>query len=325
MAILSELPKIRTRGKQVCNVVNSNQLAQGIMKSQLFTNGLKTGTVALGLLCLTAQGASANPLNGVVFNVFLECLNDGVVLQRDDARVNEYNWQYAIDPTNDGSGGSKFEMFGMGVRETQDSVWVVLNGNTPLAGVFDSAAADDNIGWGDLFFNLNPTTDFQTASGEGSLYGVRFAGTNDSGVSEVGLYGNVTAQSVTGANHGYASLNAYDNAIASADLGDMNADGYLDNGQRYYQGSSSLNTIASGTFLSGINWLSEQELADGHFDSSLFGGSKTIAFSFNKSSVFGEPEAATQSVPEPSSLIGLAFLGLSAFGVKRHKKQSSNC
>ena len=117
-------------------------------------------------------------------------------------------WNYSIDAFNDGSGGANFEIKGLAIKETATDIVVALTGGTPLTGVYDSGAADKNIGWGDMFFNFSGKN-FTTASNSKSLFGVRFAGTNDSLAPSVGLYGNVQAVSVTSTNHGYNSLKQY--------------------------------------------------------------------------------------------------------------------
>ncbi|MGA9380358.1 MAG: XDD3 family exosortase-dependent surface protein, partial [Phormidium sp.] len=123
-----------------------------------------------------------------------------------------YNgWNYGIDAFNDGSGGAGYEIKGMAIKEVGDSIFVALTGGMPLTGVANGGAADGNVGWGDLFFNLSGTN-FQTASSTNSLFGVRFAGTNDSNAATTGVYKNVSATSVAVANHGYSSLNHYYNS-----------------------------------------------------------------------------------------------------------------
>ncbi len=263
------------------------------------------------------------------------------------------DWNYGIDAFNDGSGGSQYEIKGMAIKETADSIFVALTGGTPLTGVSDSMAADGNIGWGDLFFNFSGK-DFQTASNEGSLFGVRFAGTNDSFVNQVGVYGNVKADSVTTTNHGYGSLKQYYNAgwektnTQGTDLPTANA------AYNYFYGSTVarnpttsntpiLNAIKSGNFLGGIDLLNITELNQagldfGHFSAN---GSQTVGFKFNRSllpqqggnfvsNLFIECgndgvalHGQLKAVPEPSSLAGIAVVGLMIGGTQlRRRKQA---
>lgn len=67
--------------------------------------------------------------------------------------------------------------------------------------------------------------------------------------------------------------------------------------------------IASGNFLTDIAFLAQgnvtQQLLDTGYDAKNLNGSHTIAFKFNKSALSG-----TTSVPEPSSIISLAVIGL---------------
>ncbi|MDY7013495.1 MAG: XDD3 family exosortase-dependent surface protein, partial [Cyanobacteriota bacterium] len=90
------------------------------------------------------------------------------------------DWNYGIDAVGDGSGGSEYDIKGLAVKETADSIFVALTGGMSLTGAYAGDAADDNIGWGDLFFNFSGK-DFQTAQQDGEIFGIRFAGTNDSG------------------------------------------------------------------------------------------------------------------------------------------------
>src|SRR6476646_2531575 len=108
------------------------------------------------------------------------------------------DWNYGIDAFNDGSGGSQYEIKGMAIKETSDSIWVALTGGTSLAGNSDSQALGGSIGWGDLFFNFSGKN-YQTANSAGDLFGIRFAAANDSKVS-LGVYQNAKAVSVATQN-----------------------------------------------------------------------------------------------------------------------------
>ncbi|WRH66889.1 MAG: XDD3 domain-containing surface protein [Planktothrix sp. GU0601_MAG3] len=84
-------------------------------------------------------------------------------------------WNYGIDSFTDGSDSEAYNIRGIAIKETSDSVFVALTGGTPITGVSNSGAADGNIGWGDLFLNFTGKN-FTTASNQKSLLGVRFAG-----------------------------------------------------------------------------------------------------------------------------------------------------
>lgn len=270
-------------------------------------------------------------------------------------------WNYSIDSFSDGSGGSGYEIQGLAIKETADSIFVALTGGTPLTGVAASGAADGNIGWGDMFFNFSGK-DFATAQAEGGLFGVRFAATNDSGVSQLGLYGNVVAQSVTGENNGYSSLKQYYDwgwnraNTMGTDLATSDA------AYNYLYGSSVaatpttantpiLNSIQSGNFLGAIASLDgAQLLARGlnfsHFNAA---GSQTLGFQLDKSLLKGVlPAGLTpfmahillecgndgvalagnvtipqqQEVPEPATLVGLGSIAL-AFWSNRKRRETN--
>lgn len=252
------------------------------------------------------------------------------------------DWNYGIDAFKDGSGGSHFDIKGMAIKDAGDRVFVALTGGTPLGGVYNSGAADRNIGWGDLFFNFSDKT-FKQANAAGELFAVRFAGTNDSGAASTGVYSGVTAKSVTGTNHGYKHLKQYYNY----GWGKANTQG-TDIATRqaaydYYGRYDAIrNVIGSGTKVGDIESLNLDSLVAEGLDFGNFGanGTHTIGFAFNKSmmaagsymaNVFlecgndavalgGELEDSV-STPEPASLLG--FLALGAIGTAALKRRET--
>ncbi|MCL1470038.1 PEP-CTERM sorting domain-containing protein [Argonema antarcticum] len=278
------------------------------MKSPKLSNLLKVAATAIGIISMTGTAANAFELsNGTTINTFLECLNDGVSMVVGSSAA-QNGWYYATDASNDGSGGSPYEIYGMGVKETADSIIVALKANTPLIGNAYGGVADGNVGWGDMFFNFSGLN-FMDAMNQGKLYGVKFAGTNDSGVANVGLYNGVTAKSVAVENSGYASINDYNSAHPGSNLGDLAAN------TNYFDKTKSLNVIDSGKFLSSINFLNNTQLADAGFNLNKFAGSETIAFKIAKSAV---------AVPEPGTLGGLALIGMTLAASKLRKQSAAN-
>ncbi|WP_254173650.1 XDD3 family exosortase-dependent surface protein [Planktothrix pseudagardhii] len=252
-------------------------------------------------------------------------------------------WNYGIDSFLDGSGGESFNIRGIATKETSDSIFVALTGGTPLNGVANSGAADGNIGWGDLFLNFT-NKNFTTASSQKSLFGVRFAGTNDSQVATTGLYGNVKGVSVTNVNHGYNSLLQYYNAgfdKANTQGTDLATKASV---YSYFGNGTILNVIDSGAKkLGDIGSLSAKDLQNQGLDFGFFkaSGTQTMGFSLNKSdlgladgnydymaSIFlecGNDGVALKGkidVPEPGSLAGLALVGLTVLGSRLSKRQS---
>ncbi|MEG4285464.1 PEP-CTERM sorting domain-containing protein [Microcoleus sp. A006_D1] len=259
-------------------------------------------------------------------------------------------WNYAIDSFNDGVtgpqvGGGAFEFYGIAVKETSDTAFVAINSNLTLAGYADSAAAKGNINYGDLFFNFSGQN-FNTANANRSLFAVRFADGNDSGVATTGVYSNVTAKNVTQTNSGFVNLNQFNTYVAShggtPSMGDLAAT------DPYFQQTGNwtvLNSIAAGTKVADINSLTPATLSALGLNFAQFNavGSQTIGFSFNKSSMpsgnyianfFAECandaiaiKASFQNaeaVPEPSTwfgtLVGLSFLGMGAAKRKMKSK-----
>jgi hypothetical protein len=256
-------------------------------------------------------------------------------------------WNYAIDSFNDGVtgtqiGGGDFEFYGIAIKETSDTAFIAINSNLSLAGYADPLAQRGNINYGDLFFNFSGQN-FNTANANGSLFGIRFADGNDSGVATTGVYTNVTAKSVTQINSGFSNLNEYNTRVASQgktpSLGDLAAT------DPYFQqtgNSTVLNSIATGTKVGEINFLTPATLSALGLNFAQFNavGSQTIGFSFNKSSMpsgnyianfFAECandgiaiQGSFEAVPEPSTwfgtLVGLSFLGIGAAKRKIKRK-----
>ncbi|MEP0786209.1 XDD3 family exosortase-dependent surface protein [Coleofasciculus sp. FACHB-129] len=247
--------------------------------------------------------------------------------QQANAGTIHKDWNYSIDAFNDGSGGSGYEIKGMAIKETSDSIFVALTGGTSLTGTYASGAADKNIGWGDLFFNFTDKT-FKAASDAKSLFGIRFAATNDSMVSSTGVYQNVQAASVTATNDGYSSLKQYYNSgwdrenTQGTDLA-TKTDAYA-----YFGEGSILNVIGSGTKVGDITMLTASALSTAGLDFAKFSasGSQTIGFQFSKSLFEGGNYIANtfiecgndgvvlkgnlKDVPEPSGIAGIAVVGL---------------
>jgi hypothetical protein len=253
-------------------------------------------------------------------------------------------WNYGIDSFTDGSGGEAFNIRGIAIKETSDSIFVALTGGTPITGVYESGAADKNIGWGDLFLNFT-NKNFTTASNEKSLLGVRFAGTNDSKVATTGLYGNVKGASVAVENDGYSSLKQY----YDYGWGQANTQGTdiatKAAAYNYFGQGTILNVIDSGANkLGGIQNLSAAALTGQGLDFGFFkaSGTQTLGFSLNKADLgladgnynymanlfleCGNDGVALNggvSVPEPGSLAGLALVGLTLLGGSRLSKRQS--
>jgi hypothetical protein len=258
-------------------------------------------------------------------------------------------WNYAIDSFNDGVtgtqiGGGDFEFYGIAIKETSDTAFIAINSNLSLAGYADPLAQRGNINYGDVFFNFSGQN-FNTANANGSLFGIRFADGNDSGVATTGVYTNVTAKSVTQTNSGFTNLNQYNTRVASQgktpSMGDLAAT------DPYFQQTGDntvLNSIATGTKVGEINFLTPATLNALGLNFAQFNavGSQTIGFSFNKSSMpsgnyianfFAECandaiaiQGSFEAVPEPSTwfgtLVGLSFLGIGAAKRKIKRKIS---
>lgn len=256
------------------------------------------------------------------------------------------NWNYGIDSFTDGSVGDSFNIKGMAIKQTNDSIYVGLTGGTPLAGVPENGTLNNHVSYGDLFFNFTGQN-FQNAQGNNKLFGVRFAQSNDTPVS-LGVYKNVQAFSPTTSNNGYGSLRQYyDYGYNKPNT--MGTD--LPTAQSVYNylypsnvasNPTTSNTpilaeILSGNKIGNITLLSSTELSSlglnfGHFNAS---GNQTFGFKFNRNllpdgSFIGHLflecgndgvaiAANLTPVPESSTLGALALFGITLYGMKRRQ------
>ena len=265
------------------------------------------------------------------------------------------DWNYTIDSFQDGSGGQKYDIKGMAIKETADSIFVALTGGTPLAGHTDTRAVGDSIGWGDAFFNFSGK-DFQTALADGDIIGVKFAEENDTDLA-TGVYQVDSLTSITTQNRGYSNLKKYFNKFGDkANMGDLQTH---DEAYRYLYGDAVANNptrqntklnnvIGSGTRLGDVELLNFAGLTSEGLDFAAVPGgmfdTHTFGFRFDRSYVDGLSDeyiahlllecandgiALTgefQPVPESaSSLFGFAAVGLAlaGTGLKRRKQQSN--
>lgn len=257
------------------------------------------------------------------------------------------SWNYVRDSFNDSTytesgspitvGGTLFELYGLAIKQEGDTISVAFNTNLGLGGHATTLAADGNIGWGDLIFNFGDTQ-----------YGVRFAATNDSQVSELGLYENITTADVTAANYGWPTIQQYENKVVShlaageSLYGDLGA-GTTELGDRTTAGKLPT-VIGSGTKVANDNFqlldaatLTDLDFATGLNANGATLGSKTIAFSFTRSAAMvgnftatlfaecfndgvalkGTLDDSSQDVPESSGWVTLTLLAVGIVGFRQ--------
>lgn len=263
---------------------------------------------------------------------------------------------YSQDSVTDGEGRvtngvSAFELFGTGYVQDGNHLIVGISSKLPLGGEPFNNVLNDTVAWGDMFFNFSPNDDFDTALGNGDVYGVRFAENNDASV-DVGLYKVDATKTESGQNQGFASLQSYRNAARDATLGDvfdLEDGSVLNNGTNYSNftylpktganRSSTQGLIAEGDFLNEVEVLDASALTSYGFDfasnldqrdipnaksygfkfdiSNLPGGSFIAhlwAECFNEGTAF---EGEVASVPEPTSALALAIVGAVAWTRQR--------
>lgn len=180
-------------------------------------------------------------------------------------------WNYGIDSFRDGISngdlGGVFEMYGLGIKQDGDTIYVGIDGRFPLTGGRPLASAlNGSIAWGDLFFNF---TGNALANAQGNLFGVRFASDNDASVTPLGLYRNVAGRNIAPQNNGFASYAAHAQEVLSqrglpalGELTDAEARTYLNN--------ASWNVMSAG-----------QQVADSVFEALDSAALSTLGFDLN--------------------------------------------
>ncbi|MDI9637783.1 PEP-CTERM sorting domain-containing protein [Geitlerinema splendidum] len=255
-------------------------------------------------------------------------------------------WNYAQDSFKDGTGGNgAFEIYGIAVHQQGDQITVGINANTGAGGWYDRVSSrllDGHIGWGDLIFDFS-----------GVQYGLRFATKSNSGVSELGLYTGITTKDLTVENDGWESLQAHNNGSGKHNsLGDFKS-----SEMSYYTDKRNAPVVmASGTKVANDNFqaLGKAELGALGLDfSGAFGvannilGSQTFGFTFTRTadmlgdfvaSLFFEcindgiaikgnlaenPVIPQTEVPEPTSIVSLALIGLALSGGLKKRTQAA--
>jgi hypothetical protein len=220
-------------------------------------------------------------------------------------------WDYAIGDSGNGTGGSVFDYKGIALKETEDTLFVALNTNMTLNGAnWTSGGRTETINYGDLFFNFSGKS-FKEASDAGLLTAVHFATAgSDSGVSQVGLYNNVTAKSVAKKNFGWNNVTDWGNYVSSTRNPEnaagkvLTSYGDLKSTDAYFAGQQSgngatvngvaqgaiLNSIATGTKVGDIMMMNNSQLTASGLNFGKFGaaanGTQTLGFSFKKTKDF---------------------------------------
>lgn len=262
-------------------------------------------------------------------------------------------WNYSIDSFNDGTEGrtigqdSAFEFYGMAVKQTRDKVYFAVNSNLSLDGYAAGGARNGNISYGDLFLNFANQSSVTEANG--NLQAIRFNEINDSqdfGITN-GVYSDVTGVGLMTDNYGYSNLARHRYKVnekygGNAELGDLEADtSYFnhDNGATMNSSAYGYTNIESGTRLGGVEMVSDLSRLGLDFDNFGASGTETFAFSVDSdlldtgdfiAHLFAECDndglalaGTLVDVPEPSTMISLALVGLAGAGCRRLKKKQA--
>jgi hypothetical protein len=209
------------------------------------------------------------------------CISDGGVGPQYCLPDIDTGWMFVFDSTTDATGLPVLEIYGMAIRQQGNTITVAINANMGPEGTTDFSSlpsyirnriTDGHVGFSDLVFDFG-----------GNQYAVHFSA-NDSGVTELGLYENVTLKDVAKENAGHDTLKAYKNSARNPSLGDISFSG------NYFNWNSRWNapmSIASGDKVGDITPLTAAELAGMGLDFAAgLGtnqlGTNTFGFSFTK-------------------------------------------
>lgn len=257
-------------------------------------------------------------------------------------------WNYSIGLQSNGSGGAAYALTGLAVKQDANNLYIAINGGTdPTKGNYYSGSANNNINYGDMFFNFTGK-DFATANAAKSLFGVHFAAAPGTAgaILEMGLYSNVQAKSVALTHSGYSSVQQYfDHGFGSqkTEGTDLNTQAKT---KAYYGNNGTgpiYNVIDKGTKVANISPLTAAVLGTnlglnfGKYDAK---SAYTFGFQVSKSALpvgdfmanlfyecgnSGIADAGNIApVPEPMTMLGLALggIGLVAGKMKQRRQVS---
>lgn len=207
-----------------------------------------------------------------------------------------YNgWHYAIDSSDDGSGGSSYEYRGLAFTTKGGKVYVAMSSNMLDTGNVVGGALNGRVSHGDVYFNFsNHNLDTVADFNDPNVFGVRFDPLNDSlgniggSNTTLGVFDQLTAISLTAANTGYGTLLAYNNA-GFGRLTDSMADleSTLGDVKAYLGDQTMYPNFSQGRQLGGITLLNRTQLLTEGLDFANFGidlgSNKVFGFSFNQS------------------------------------------
>lgn len=280
----------------------------------------------------------------------------GLGLQGANAGTVYNGWNYGIDSFKDGVTGSlggMFEIYGMGIKQDGDTIYVGLDSRLPITGQANNSVLNRSISWGDLFFNF---TGNALAGAQNNLFAVRFAANNDSGVSSLGLYQNASGKNVGLQNQGFGSYGEQANYVkvrgglpSVGDLSEAEGRVYFNNAplgvinkaqkvtESVYEALDSAALSALGFNLNGaLGGATRPESAANGAQRQTFGFKFTrvegmvgdfVAHVFAEClndgvAVKGNLVPKQESTPEPMSLLGLAAVG-AAVAARRHRASAS--
>lgn len=280
----------------------------------------------------------------------------GMGLQSASAGTVYNGWNYGIDSFKDGVTGSlggMFEMYGLGIKQDGDTIYVGLDSRLPITGQANNGVLNKSISWGDVFFNF---TGSALAGAQNNLFAIRFAANNDSGVQSLGLYQNVVGKNVGLQNQGFSSyaqqadyVKARKGLPSVGELTEAEARVYFNNAplgviNKAQKVTESIYEALDSVALSALGFDLNGALGGAKPPESAANGAKrqTFGFKFTRTegmvgdfvahvfaeclndgvAVKGTLAPKQESTPEPVSLLGLAAVG-AAVAARRYRASAS--
>jgi hypothetical protein len=258
-------------------------------------------------------------------------------------------WSSQSDPHNDShasDGSNVYEIYKGGFGQDDDFVYFALDTNLPITGrntdeyVGGYRVPDQNIGWGDLFFDPDPGDTYKDGLDTRRMIGIKFSPNNDSKVSTQGVHLNASGTSVAKENAGFWNLRSHNIAVGgNSRLGALAPnDPYYSS--YYIPGVLTPSVIESGDYIGGISTLNRQDLLNLGFGG--LQGSESFGIQISKdllptgdfiatflqeclnegfaiSGNIPEPPDPPKPVPESSSTILSLVVSACAFLCHRYK------
>ncbi|MGB2925137.1 MAG: PTPA-CTERM sorting domain-containing protein [Limnothrix sp.] len=257
------------------------------------------------------------------------------------ASVLHKDWIYTLDAYNDASpfdssGNSEYEIFGSAYQVANEKITIAINANFSFDGIANNLASGGKVDFGDILLNFTGEN-LEAANGE--LFGIHFIENNDSGITELGVYSQVTAREVATINNGFENLEHYNDTILAENVTPKNGEFAYDD-PYFNQATNIFNVIESGTKIGDIQLFKDATSLGLDFEHFGASGSELFAIQFAESLLPKElgiyhfaPECDNdivagyinaEPVPTPTAILPVLLGFAKAVWRKKARKISNN-